>query len=289
MVVYNPGAVLQGNQPGAWGPPVAITYARRDVLLYAVGIGTRDLRFAYEGHPGFAVFPTFAIRWGAAGLVVDEAALPPSPGPLTIDAERQIEVLSPLPVEGTVEVRSRLVSVHPRGKGNAFLEIESEVRDAGKPCVRMVTGVFRRGVEKLGDIEPFAGIGESRSVRVRAPDRSPDVEIAAHIPDNQAHIYRLSGDYNPLHIDPEAARFGGFEAPILHGLCTLGHSAHMLLGALCGGDPVRFARLKVRFSSPVLPGDDLTVRVWQETATRVVFDARVGDRTVISDAFFEFK
>lgn len=289
MVVYNPRAVLKDNQPGAWGPPVPITYTKRDVLLYAVGIGARDLRFVYEGHAGFAVFPTFAIRWGAAGLAVDETALPSSPGPLTIDAERQIEVLSPLPLEGTVEVRSRLVSVHPRGKGNAFLEIESEVRDAGKPCVRMITGVFRRGFAKLGDIEPFDGVGESRSVRIRPPDRVPDLEIAAHIAENQAHIYRLSGDYNPLHIDPEAARFGGFEAPILHGLCTLGHCAHMLLGALCGGDPARFARLKVRFSSPVLPGDDLTVRVWQESGPRVLFDARVGDRTVVSDAFFEYR
>lgn len=289
MVVYNPRAVLAGNEPAPWGPPVAISYTRRDVLLYAVGIGTRDLRFVYEGHADFAVFPTFAIRWGASGLKVDEKLLPSSPGPLTIDAERQIEVLSPMPLEGTVEVRSRLVSVHPRGKGNAFLEIESEVTDAGKPCVRMITGVFRRGVEKLGDIAPFEGAGESRSVRIRPPERAPDLELARHIADNQAHIYRLSGDYNPLHIDPEAARFGGFEAPILHGLCTLGHSAQMLLGALAGGDPARFSKLKVRFSSPVLPGDDLMVRAWRESDTRVLFDARVGDKTVISDAFFEFR
>lgn len=289
MVVYNPAAVLKDNQPGPWGPSVPITYTKRDVLLYAVGIGTRDLRFVYEGHTGFAVFPTFPIRWGATGLVVDEAALPPSPGPLTIDAERQIEVLAPLPLEGTVHVRSRLVSVHPRGKGNAFLEIESEVRHGDVPCVRMITGVFRRGFAKLGDIEPFEGAGESSSVRIRPPDHAPDIEISTHIADNQAHVYRLSGDYNPLHIDPEAARFGGFDAPILHGLCTLGHSAHMLLGTVCGGDPARFVRLKVRFSSPVLPGDDLTVRAWREGATRVLFDARVGTRTVISDAFFEFR
>ncbi|MDX2202171.1 MAG: MaoC/PaaZ C-terminal domain-containing protein [Hyphomicrobiaceae bacterium] len=289
MVVYNPRAVLDGNAPGPWGPSVAITYTKRDVLLYAVGIGARDLRFVYEGHPGFAVFPTFPIRWGATGLVVDETALPPTPGPLTIDAERHLEVLGPLPLEGTVEVRSRLVSVHPRGKGNAFVEIESEVSDAGRPCVRMVTGVFRRGVEKLGDIEPFEGAGESRSVRLPMPDRKPDVEVSARIADNQAHVYRLSGDYNPLHIDPDAARFGGFEAPILHGLCTLGHSADMLLGALAGGDPARFSKLKVRFSSPVFPGDELGLRAWRESPTRVVFDVRARDKTVISDAFFEFK
>lgn len=290
MVVYNPQAVLRGDAPGPWGAPVEIAYTRRDVLLYAVGIGARDLRFVYEQHPGFAVFPTFPIRWGGAGVTLDETALPPSPGPLSIDAERTTELIAPLPLEGTVQVRSRLVSVHPRGKGNAFLEFESEVADAaGKVCVRMLTGVFRRGVEKLGDIAPFQGAGTSRSMRIRPPERAPDLEVAAHIADNQAHIYRLSGDYNPLHIDPEAARFGGFDAPILHGLCTYGHSAHMLLGALCGGDPARFSKLKVRFSSPVLPGDHLTVRAWHDTPGRVVFDARVGTRTVLSDAVFEYR
>ncbi len=288
MVVYNPQAVLKDGEPGPWGPPVEISYTKRDVLLYAVGIGIRDLRFVYEGDRNFAVFPTFPIRWGAAGLVMDEAALPSSPGPLTIDAERYLEVLRPLPLEGKVAVRSRLVSVHPRGRGNAFLEIESEVSDAGgTPYVRMVTGVFRRGVEKLGDIEAFEGAGTPRSVRIRPPERVPDVEISVSIPDNQAHVYRLSGDYNPLHIDPAAARFGGFDAPILHGLCTLGHSAQMLVGALCAGDPSRFSKFKVRFSSPVLPGDRLTVRAWRDGSSRVLFDARVAERTVLSDAFIE--
>lgn len=290
MVVYNPQAVLDGDAPGAWGAPVDITYANRDVLLYAVGIGTRDLRFVYEQHPEFAVFPTFAIRWGGTGLQIDETALPPSPGPLTIDAERLIEIVKPLPLSGTVRVRSRLVSVHPRGKGNAFLEFESEVTDAdGASCGRMVTGVFRRGKEKVGDIEPFEGRGIGRSVRIRPPDRAPDFETSAQIADNQAHLYRLSGDYNPLHIDPAAARFGGFEAPILHGLCTYGHAGHLLLDKLCGGDPKRFSKLKVRFSSPVIPGDTLVVRGWHDAPGRVVFDARVTDRTVLSDAFFEYR
>lgn len=290
MAVYNPQAILKGDEPGPWCAPVPVTYTQRDVCLYAVGIGTQDLRYVYEQHPQFAVFPTFAIRWGGLGLTLDETAMPPSPGPLSIDAERTTELVAPLPTEGTVHVRSRLVSVHPRGKGNAFQEFESEVTDAsGRVCVRMLTGVFRRGVEKLGDIEPFQGAGISRSQRISPPDRAPDLVVSAKIGENQAHIYRLSGDYNPLHIDPEAARFGGFPAPILHGLCTYGHAAHLLLGALCGGDPTRFSKLKVRFSSPVMPGDTLDVRAWHDGAGRVIVDARVGDRTVLSDAVFEFK
>jgi acyl dehydratase len=179
--------------------------------------------------------------------------------------------------------------VHPRGKGAGFVEYESEVRNAeGEVCVKMVSGSFRRGVERLGDIEPFDGAGTTFSAPVTVPDRAPDVETGAHIPENQADIYRLSGDYNPLHIDPEAARFGGFDKPILHGLCTFGHCAHLLLSALCDGDPARFRKIKVRFSSPVLPGDDLKVLAWKDGPGRVIFEARVGERTVVSHAWFEY-
>ncbi len=290
MATYHPQALMTDHAPGPWSVPQAITYAERDVLLYAVGIGSTDLRYVYEGHPQFAVFPTFAIRWGGAGLVLDAAALPPSPGPMTIDAERCIELLAPLPLAGTVAVRSRLLALHPRGKGGAFVEFESEVQDAdGVACVRIFTGVFRRGVEQLGDIEPFDGRGHSRSTRLEVPARAPDVEVQTTIAPHQAHLYRLSGDYNPLHIDPAAARSGGFDAPILHGLCTYGHCGQMLLGALCAGDPARFAALKVRFSSPVFPGDTLTLLGWHDGPGRLLFEARVGGKTVVSNAYFEYR
>ena len=260
------------------------------MLLYAVGIGCSDLRFVFEQHPAFAVFPSFAIRWGGAGLVIDPVALPPSPGPLTIDAERCIEQLAPLPLEGTVQARSRLLAVHPRGKGSAFVEIETEVFDgSGQRCTRIVTGLFRRGVAALGDIAPFTGAGISQSVRLPAPDRPADLQLRAQIGLQQAQVYRLSGDYNPLHIDPEAARFGGFAAPILHGLCTYGHCGQMLLGALADGEAARLGMLKARFSSPVFPGDELVLRVWHDGPGRVRFEARVQDRTVVSDAFFTWR
>jgi hypothetical protein len=236
------------------------------------------------------VFPTFAIRWGGAGLVLDTDALPPSPGPMTIDAERCIELLAPLPLAGTVALRSRLLAVHPRGKGGAFVEFESEVRDAdGQCCVRIFTGVFRRGVEQLGDIAAFEGRGISRSVRIAPPSHAPDVELQVRIGANQAQLYRLSGDYNPLHIDPAAARSGGFDAPILHGLCTYGHCGQLLLAALCDGDPARLLALKVRFSSPVFPGDLLRIVGWHDGPGRLLFEARVGDQTVVSNAYVDYR
>ena len=289
-VIYQPGALLPGHQPAAWSPLQPIPYTQRDVLLYAVGIGCSDLRQVYEQQPGFAVFPTFAIRWGGVGLEIDPQALPPSPGPLTIDAERFIEQRAPLPLAGTVQARSRLLAVHPRGKGAAFVEFETEVQDdAGRACVRIVTGVFRRGVAALGDIAPFTGAGISQSVRLPPPERPADLTVQARIAANQAHLYRLSGDYNPLHIAPAAATFGGFPAPILHGLCTYGHCGQLLLAALCDGDAARFGSLKARFSSPVYPGDRLTVQAWHDGPGRVLYRAMVEDRTVVSDAFFTYR
>ena len=289
MATYNALLALPNGEPGPWGDPVTISYDKRDVLLYAVGIGVRDLGFAYEGHPNFSVFPTFPIRWGGAGAPIDLNAIPNSPGPLNIDAERYLEMLKPLPVEGEVTVRSRLIGAHPRGKGNGFVESESTVTDsAGDVCIKMVNGSFRRGVKELGDIAPFEGAGQTYSEKIAVPEREPDITTSILIPDNQAHIYRLSGDYNPLHIDPESARFGGFDEPILHGLCTFGHCGQLLLQSLCDFDPRRFRKIKVRFSSPVFLNDTLAVRAWHDGPERVLFEARVGDRVVVSNAYFEY-
>ena len=288
MATYNALAALPDGEPGSWGEAVEIAYDQRDVLLYAVGIGSRDLRFVYERHPDFAVFPTFPIRWGGAGAPLDTNLVPNSPGPLNIDAERYLEMVKPLPTSGSVFVRSRVVGIHPRGRGNGFVEFQSDVTDAhGEVYVKMVNGSFRRGVDKLGDIEPFEGAGTTYSQKIAVPDRAPDATVTARVADNQAHIYRLSGDYNPLHIDPDAARFGGFDVPILHGLCTFGHCAQLLLDALAGGDPARFRKIKVRFSAPVLLDEDLEVRAWNDGDGRVVFEARARDQAVVSNAYFE--
>lgn len=289
MPTYDALSALPDGQPGAWGEPVAISYDQRDVLLYAVGVGVKDLRFVYEGHPDFGVFPTFPIRWGSAGAPIDEALIPRSPLPLMIDAERYLSLERPLPLEGTVSVRSRVIGIHPRGKGNGFVECETTVTDEdGNVCVRMANGSFRRGVNELGDIGPFEGSGQTYSAKIELPETSPDLTVETEIPFNQAHIYRLSGDYNALHIDPEAARFGGFNEPILHGLCTFGHCADLLLGALCDGGSNRFRKIKVRFSAPVYPGDTLALRAWHDGEGRVIFEVGVGDQVVVSNAYFEY-
>ena len=289
MATYDAVTALPGGEPGPWGDPVTIKYDKRDVLLYAVGIGIRDLRFVFEGHASFSVFPTFPIRWGSLGAPVALNLIPSSPGPLDIDAERYLEMIKPLPTAGEVSVQSRLIGAHPRGKGNGFVEWESTVtNEDGEVCIKMVNGSFRRGVETLGDIEPFEGAGQTYSEKIPVPDRQADLTTSAVIPDNQAHIYRLSGDYNPLHIDPEAAKFGGFDEPILHGLCTFGYCVQLLLAALADGDASRFRRIKVRFSSPVFMNDKLDVLAWHDGPGRVLFEGRVDDKVVVSNAYFEY-
>ena len=109
------------------------------------------------------------------------------------------------------------------------------------------------------------------------------------VPVGQAHLYRLSGDYNPLHIDPEAANFGGFDSPIMHGLCTLGYCSQVLLSSICDGDHRRFRRIKLRFSAPVFPGDRLIIRAWKVSDGRAEFEAVVEDRVVVSNAYFEWE
>ncbi|NKB99507.1 MAG: hypothetical protein GKR90_13560 [Pseudomonadales bacterium] len=290
MAKYDAQGALPGGEPGPWGDPVSISYDQRDVLLYAVGVGTRDLRFVFEQHPQFAVFPTFPIRWGGAGAPIDTNQIPSSPGPLNIDAERYLEMVKPLPISGTVQVTSRLIGVHPRGKGNGFVECESQVTDEnGDVYLRMVNGSFRRGVQTLGDIEPFEGSGQTYSAKIETPPGTADWQTHTHIADNQAHIYRLSGDYNPLHIDPEAAKFGGFDEPILHGLCTFGHCGQLLLASICDSDSTRFRKIKVRFSAPVMLNDTIRVAAWQDGAGRVIFQASVDDRVVVSNAYFEYE
>lgn len=289
MARYRATEALPNGEPGPWGRAVEISYDQRDVLLYAVGIGTSDLRFVYEGHPEFAVFPTFPIRWGGAGAPLDHNLVPNSPGPLNIDAERYLEVLKPLPTSGSVFVRSRVIGIHPRGRGNGFVEYESIVTDAdGDVYVKMVNGSFRRGVKELGDIEPFEGSGQTYSQKITVPEREPDATMIQWLSDNEAQIYRLSGDYNPLHIDPDAARFGGFHEPILHGLCTFGHCADLLLTILADGDPARFRKIKVRFSAPVFMNQEIEVRAWHDGKERAIFELKADDRVVVSNAYFEY-
>ena len=147
----------------------------------------------------------------------------------------------------------------------------------------------RRGIVLRGD-GGFGGPSGPTAAPHPIPDRAPDIEVVHPTLPQAALIYRLSGDYNPLHADPEVAKAGGFERPILHGLCTFGVVCHALMKALCGYDPARFGRMDLRFSSPVFPGETIRTEIWHVEGG-AAFRARVveRDKVVVSNGLFRFR
>jgi acyl dehydratase len=197
---------------------------------------------------------------------------------MLVHAEQYFELHRPLPVEGTVSTTSTVTGIYDKGSG-ALVVTENVAVDVatGEPLVTSRGGTFIRGEGGFGGPR-----GADQSWEL--PDRAPDHQVVRETRPEQALIYRLSGDRNPLHVDPKFAARGGFSQPILHGLCTYGVTGRGLLRVLCDGDPARFRSMSGRFSRPVLPGEPLTVSIWRiadgETA---LFQTTRKDGTVVID------
>lgn len=248
----NPDAV------GATGGPAARSWTSKDALLYAVGIGAGvdELAFTTENTKGTPqrVFPTFAVILGGGGVPMDKIGS--FNMALMVHGEQGIELLGEIPPDGALESRGKIAAIWDKGNA-AVVEMESEATDAatGKPLFRTRSALFCRGE---------GGWGGDRGPAVKAafPDADPTHRVTYETRADQALTYRLSGDRNPLHSDPAFAALGGFDRPILHGLCTYGFTGRALLHTLCDGDPARFRSMNARFSRPVIPGDALTVSMW---------------------------
>jgi acyl dehydratase len=265
---------------GREGQPRERSWTSTDALLYALGVGagqgdpTRDLAFTTENTSGVpqAVLPTFGVllAQASAGDIgeFDRAML--------VHAEQAVELHGPLPVSGTVRTTARVAGIHDKGSG-ALVVTESTAVDAatGRPVVTSRSSVFIRGE---------GGFGGERGPDDpwRRPDREPDHRATYATRPEQALLYRLSGDRNPLHSDPAFAARAGFSRPILHGLCTYGITGRALLEHVAGSDVTRFSAMSARFSAPVEPGDDLTVAIWVES-DGVLFQTARGDGTVVVD------
>jgi acyl dehydratase len=171
-----------------------------------------------------------------------------------------------------------VVGVYDKGKG-ALVVTETESVDAatGKPLFTTRSAAFIRGEGGWGGDRGPSG---PRNV---APDRAPDHEVTYTTRVDQALTYRLSGDRNPLHSDPSFAAAAGFDRPILHGLCSYGFTGRALLHTLCDSDPARFKSMEARFSSPVFPGDDLTIAMWREGDGEAIFQTRRNGDAVVID------
>lgn len=262
-----------------------VSYNRRDLIMHALSVGAHDLCHVYEHADDFAAFPTFAaalLHKGTATDIVDfpsptllklfAAQMQSLPGVRgLLDAERYIERVRQLPTgAGTHELklRSRCVGIAPKRNG-ALVHTEAELRDADEQLFyRLHTTAYAVGASDASAFgrSPFAE-------RVELPSRPCDASHLARTGANMALLYRLSGDYNPIHADPDAARLQGLEAPIAHGLCTLGFAVRAVLLLCARNDARMFKAVRARFVGTVQPGQTLRTRMWMDAshARRVVF------------------
>jgi acyl dehydratase len=245
---------------GAEAGPVETSWESKDALLYAVGVGagTAELAFTTENSAGIdqQVLPTFSVIVGMGAPALGKAG--DIDWTQLVHGEQAIELAGPIPVAGTVSTTSRITGIYDKGKG-AVIASESVSVDARTGEHRFTTrsSVYIRGAGGFGGDRGPSASGDPD------PEGEPDHRVTYATSPDQALIYRLSGDRNPLHADPEFAKLAGFDRPILHGLCTYGFTGRALLHSLCGGDPSRFASMEGRFSAPVFPGDELTVSMWE--------------------------
>jgi acyl dehydratase len=268
----NPSAV------GETGDPVKRSWTSKDGLLYAVGVGagTDELPFTTENTKDTPqlILPTFAVIVGGGGAPFNKiGSFNPA---MLVHGEQGIELFDAIPAEGEIESTGRVSAIWDKGKG-AVVEMESEstLVSTGKPLLKTRMSAFIRGEGDFG--------GErGPSVKFEAPTRKPDHEVTYTTRQDQALTYRLSGDRNPLHSDPSFAKMGGFDKPILHGLCTYGFTGRALLHTVCGGDPARFKAMDARFSKPVMPGDSLTICMWVD-GNECTFQTKNQDGDVVID------
>jgi len=272
-------------------PPVETTYTKRDTMLYALGVGLgadpldiQQLKFVYE--EGLQALPSMAITLGYPGPWFGH----PDTGITkshTVHGEQIFVIHKPLPVEGTVVGSNKVLSVIDKGEGRgAVMYSECTVRNKtdGELLATWTSSLFCRADGGFGGP---AGPGMPLHP---IPDTAPDAVCDLPTLPQAALIYRLSGDYNPLHADPAYAAKAGFKAPILHGRCTFGVACHALIKTLCGYDPARLQNMQGRFSSPVYPGEIIRTEIWR-AGNVVSFRATVPSRgvTVINNGRAEIR
>lgn len=268
---------------GVESAPTERTWTSADTLLYALGLGAghedplSEREYTTENSQDLAqkVLPTFAVMvtWGAGG----GRRLGDFNPAMLVHAGQEIEIHRPVQPEGRASVTSMVTGIHDKGSGALVLS-ESRAVDpsSGEPIVTARSSVFIRGEGGFGG-EP------APTDDWAAPTNDPDEQVAMPTWPGQALVYRLSGDRNPLHSDPAFAQRGGFERPILHGLCTYGVTGRALVRAMADGDGDRMLSMSGRFSAPVLPGEELTVSIWRREPGMAAFQTRRADGTVAID------
>ncbi|KAH7078017.1 HotDog domain-containing protein [Paraphoma chrysanthemicola] len=286
-------------------PSFEVSWLKRDLLLFAASIGATypdELHFLYELHPSFAAFPTYpiilpfkhtdqeVIDFYTRSNSTPIAGVPKFDTRGVLDGERKVHFLKPLPVssEGRkFEIRSKVLGVYDKGKPGTVVETEQRLVDAesGETYTRAVGSGFYVGQGNWG------GPKGPKVPNFPPPaDRAPDATRVTQTTLETAHLYRLNGDYNPLHADPEPGKKMGFGGPIIHGLYSWNMSAHAILQAFGASKPENLKEFQARFAAPVKPGDKLITEMWRtgekdgQGFEEIRFIVRVeGGKTVLTN------
>ncbi|KAK4883830.1 hypothetical protein RN001_000101 [Aquatica leii] len=272
------------------------TFASKDLILYALGVGASvhepaELKFLYENHEDFAPLPTYYIIPGLLSTMLSGIAENAIPGKsVTFDqilhGEHYFEVFSNLPESGTLLSKSKVAEVLDKGSGAAIVVDTETYNELGLLTTRNQSVAFAVGAGGFGGPRTGSYIKPC----LPKPNRKPDISMSYKTSNDQAALYRLCGDLNPLHIDPNMAVLLGFEKPILHGLCSLGISVRLVLKVFAEYDHSLFKAVKARFSKAVLPGQTLRVDMWRD-GNRIHFETVVveTDAVAIAGAYVELK
>ncbi|KAI9255468.1 hypothetical protein BY458DRAFT_520097 [Sporodiniella umbellata] len=260
------------------------SYGEREAILYALGVGCKrtDLPFVYENNQDFAVLPTFGVvpSFSAMNSVPFGDFLENFNPMMLLHGEQFLSLHKPIPTSGTLRSTSRLIEVLDKGKGASVVVGVTTVDETGEVVFENEFTLFIRGSGGFNGPKKGQDRGPASATN-KIPNRAPDAVVTEKTSEDQAALYRLSGDYNPLHIDPEMSAMGGFDVPILHGLCSFGISGKHVLKTFANNDPSHFKNIKARFAKHVFPGETLETSMWKE-ANKIIFQTRVVERDVIA-------
>ncbi|MGD1882742.1 MAG: MaoC/PaaZ C-terminal domain-containing protein [Paracoccaceae bacterium] len=260
-------------------PEVAQSYSTKDCILYALGIGfgedpthRAELPFVFE-EPTLHVVPSMAAVLASPGFWARD----PATGidwHRFLHAEQEVVLHRQLPTDATVRARTRITRIIDKGEAKgALIYLERDIADQFGALATVKVVNFARGNGGCG------GDNGPQPAPHKMPVRAPETKFETHTDPRSALFYRLSGDPNPLHVDPDVAAAAGFERPILHGLCSFGIATRAILATYCDYNPERLRSIKLRFSKPVYPGETIRVEMWRD-GSEVSFRATVADRGV---------
>lgn len=267
--------------------PSTYTYTWRDSILYNLGIGAKrtDLNLVFEQSDNFEVLPTFGVvpTYFAKAPFDMKDILPNFDYRMLLHGEQYMEIKQfPIPTSGTLKTTTNLIEVVDKGNAAIVRRGNTTTDESGKPVFYNENVAFIRNAGGFGGGRKPADRGAATAAN-NPPSRQPDKVIEEKTSDDLAALYRLMGDYNPLHIDPKSSKVGGFDIPILHGLATFGISGKHVYQAY---GP--FKNIKVRFTGTVLPGQTIATEMWKEGG-KIVYQAKVKEtgKPCISNAAVE--